>query len=151
MKLLTALAALTLIAAPAAQADWGGGTAQTAASAYCGARAAGQSQSQASKAAHAVMAGGMRGSFTSNIATIITSGKSMKHAVNFQIQQMCPEYFGGSSGDSSFPRINRSRTEAEQAQLIESFRTVGNSMPAEDNKACTDPSVGPATKAAFGC
>ena len=100
MKFLTALAALTLAAAPAAHAQWGGGTAQTAASAYCGARAAGQSQQQASKAAHAVMAGGMGGRFTSNVATIFTSGKAMKHAINYQIQQMCPEYFGSTSAST---------------------------------------------------
>ena len=145
MKLFTALAALTLIAAPAAQADWGGGTAQTAASAYCGARAAGQSQRQASKAAHAVMAGGMSGGFTSNIATIITSGKSMKHAINFQIQQMCPEYSDSSSSSA------RSFNAEAASQLADAFREAGSSVPAEKNKACADSSIGPVTKELLGC
>ena len=43
------------------------------------------------------MSGSMRGSFTSNVATIITSHKGMKSAVEFQINQMCPEYGNQSS------------------------------------------------------
>ena len=151
MKLFTALAALTLITAPAAHAQWGGGAPQSAAAAYCASRAAGNSHNKAGKDARWMLSGGMQGNFSSNMATVFTSGRQMMQTTGYMAKQMCPEYFGGSLGGSSFPRINRSRTKAEQSQLIESFRTVGSSISAEDNKACSDSSVGPATKEAFGC
>ena len=88
---------------PSAQAEWGGGTASTAASAYCGARAAGLSQREASRRASQVATGSMTGSFESNIATILTSKQGMRDAINFQIEQQCPEYSGGSSGGDVVP------------------------------------------------
>ena len=95
MRKLLLLPLLCLM--PPAQAQWGGGTASTAASAYCGARAAGLSQEEASRRASQVVTGSMSGSFESNLATILTSRQGMKDAINFQIEQQCPEYSGSSS------------------------------------------------------
>ena len=39
----------------------------------------------------------MSGSFESNLATILTSRQGMKDAINFQIEQQCPEYRGSTS------------------------------------------------------
>ena len=36
----------------------------------------------------------MTGSFTSNVATIIGGAKDMTTAVDYQISQMCPEFYG---------------------------------------------------------
>ena len=88
---------------PSAQAEWGGGTASTAASAYCGARAAGLSQEEASRRASQVVTGSMSGSFESNLVTILTSRQGMKDAINFQIEQQCPQYSGSSSRGDAVP------------------------------------------------
>ena len=77
-----------------AQANWGGGSSTTAAAAYCGARAQGKSQKQASDQAMSVLVRSMNGNFTSNVATIIGGAKDMTTAVDYQISQMCPEFYG---------------------------------------------------------
>ena len=81
-----------------AKADWGGGSSTTAAAAYCGARAQGESQKKASDRAASVLSRSMQGGFASNIATIIGGAKDMKAAINFQISQMCPQYYGANNG-----------------------------------------------------
>ena len=94
---------LPFLIAPAAQAEWGGGSASTAASAYCGARAAGLSQEEASRRARSVVTRSMSGSFESNLVTMLTSSQGMVDAVNFQISQQCPEYSGGGSRGDAVP------------------------------------------------
>ena len=98
MKRFLSIAALALVTAAPAHANWGGGSATTAAAAYCGARAQGESQKKASDRAHSVLALSMQGGFNSNVSAIVLGMKDMKAAVNFQIRQMCPEYYGASNG-----------------------------------------------------
>ena len=101
MRRLLLLALVCVI--PSAQAEWEGGTASTAASAYCNARAAGLSQKEASRRALQIATGSMTGSFESDTATILTRIQEMREATIFQIEQQCPEYSGGSSGGDAVP------------------------------------------------
>ncbi len=81
-----------------AHAQWGGGDgAQAGATAYCAAKAAGKDDPQASRAASNALANSMTGSFTSNIATIITGGRTMRDSIKYLIQQQCPQYLGGAT------------------------------------------------------
>ncbi len=100
MKILTALAALTLITAPAAHAQWGGGAPQSAAAAYCASRAAGNSHNKADKDARWMLSGGMQGGFASNMATVLTSGRQMMQTTGYMAKQMCPEHFGSTSAST---------------------------------------------------
>ena len=99
MKFFTALAALALIAAPA-NAQWGGGAPQTAAATYCASRAAGNSHAKADRDARWMLSNGMHGDFSDNMATVLTSGRQMMQTTGYLIQQMCPQYSGGSNDSS---------------------------------------------------
>ena len=91
MKLFTALAALSIIAAPAANA-WGNGP-QAAAAAYCGARSQGASQAKAERTARGVLVAGRN----VGVAQVLMHGKGMMQATGYLIKSMCPEYYPGSS------------------------------------------------------
>ena len=95
MKLFTALAtasiALTGIVAPAANA-WGNGP-ESAAAAYCGARAQGASQAQAERTARGVLVAGRN----VGIAQVVMHGKGMMQATGYLVKSMCPEYAPGGS------------------------------------------------------
>jgi len=98
-RLLIAAAVLT-VSMPA-QAQWGGGDgAQAGATAYCAARAAGRDDRQATRAASNALVNGMTGSFSSNIATIITGGSAMNDSLKYLIQRQCPELLTGGSTNS---------------------------------------------------
>ena len=103
MKLFTALAALSIIAAPAANA-WGNGP-QAAAAAYCGARSQGASQAKAEKAAKHVLVAGTSGRFGRGMAQIAMHGKSMMQATGYMAKQMCPEYFGSTSTSTVYQGV----------------------------------------------
>jgi hypothetical protein len=95
------LAAAVLTVSMPAQAQWGGGDgAQAGATAYCAARAAGRDDRQATRAASNALVNGMTGSFSSNIATIITGGSAMNDSLKYLIQRQCPELLTGGSTNS---------------------------------------------------
>ena len=94
MKLFTALAALSLVAAPVPALAWGNGP-QAAAAAYCGARSQGQSHQQGVKAATHVLVAGTSGNFGRGMAQIAMHGKSMMQASGYIASQMCPDYYNG--------------------------------------------------------
>ena len=94
MKFITALAALTLVAAPTPALAWGNGP-QAAAAAYCGARASGQSQKQAEQAVRSVLVAGTSPRFSTGMAQVLMHGKAMWQSAGYMARQMCPEYFGG--------------------------------------------------------
>jgi len=110
MKLITALAALTLIAAPAANA-WGNGP-QAAAAAYCGARSQGASQAEAERTARGVLVAGRN----VGIAQVLMHGKGMMQATGYLIKSMCPEYV---PSQSAAPTTNVSAEDA--AAIAESW------------------------------
>lgn len=96
-KSFLVLPLLAFLAVPA-HAQWGGGDgAQAGATAYCAARSAGKDDNQASRAASNALVNGMSGSFSSNIATIITGGGAMRDSMKYLIQRQCPEYLTGGS------------------------------------------------------
>ena len=98
LKLLTATAAAVLLGGPA-MAQWGGGDgSQAGATAWCAARAAGKSPDQASWAASNALVNSMGGGFASNIATIITGGRTMRDSLEYLIRKQCPEYLGSGTG-----------------------------------------------------
>lgn len=87
------IAAAVFIASAPAMAQWGGGDgSQAGATAWCAARAAGKSLPQANRAASNALVNSMGGSFTSNIATIITGGSTMRDSLEYSIRRQCPEY-----------------------------------------------------------
>jgi hypothetical protein len=93
-KALLSVAASALALAPgAALAQWSGGAPQTAASTYCASRQAGNSHEKADRDARWMLANSLGGSFTSDMATILTSGRQMMQAAGYVARQMCPEYF----------------------------------------------------------
>jgi hypothetical protein len=97
--LLTATAAAAALLAGPAMAQWGGGDgSQAGATAWCAARAAGKSPDQASWAASNALVNSMGGGFASNIATIITGGRTMRDSLEYLIRKQCPEYIGGDGG-----------------------------------------------------
>jgi len=90
--LIAATAAAAILAGPA-MAQWGGGDgAQAGATAWCAARAAGKSPDQASWAASNTLVNSMGGGFASNIATIITGGRTIRDSLEYLIRKQCPEY-----------------------------------------------------------
>ena len=100
LKLLTATAAAVLLGGPA-MAQWGGGDgSQAGATAWCAARAAGKSPDQASWAASNALVNSMGGGFASNIATIITGGRTMRDSLEYLIRKQCPEYLHGTESTS---------------------------------------------------
>jgi hypothetical protein len=92
-RLLTATAAVVALLGGPAMAQWGGGDgSQAGATAWCAARAAGKSPDQASWAASNALVNSMGGGFASNIATIITGGRTMRDSLEYLIKKQCPEY-----------------------------------------------------------
>jgi hypothetical protein len=94
---------MLLAVATPAQAQWGGDASQAGATAYCGARFSGKNHKQASRAATNVLVNSMGGSFSSNIATIVTGGGAMRDSMNYLIQQQCPGYFNNDSAAAQMP------------------------------------------------
>lgn len=93
MRRALVITASVLAFALPVSAQWGGGAAQAGANAYCGARAAGKSHKQASRAATNALVNGMGGNFSSNIATIVTGGGAMRDSMAYLIQQQCPDLY----------------------------------------------------------
>ena len=98
-RLLTATAAAVALLGGPAMAQWGGGDgSQAGATAWCAARAAGKNPNQASWAASNALVNSMGGGFASNIATIITGGRTMRDSLEYLIRKQCPEFIGGDGG-----------------------------------------------------
>ena len=101
MRQLLIAAAVFIVSGPA-MAQWGGGDgSQAGATAWCAARAAGKSPAQASRAASNALVNSMGGSFTSNIATIITGGSTMRDSLEYLIRKQCPEYLDDNQATQS--------------------------------------------------
>jgi hypothetical protein len=90
---ITATLATIAIAAPA-QAQWQGGAAQQAAATYCASRAAGNTQAKAERDARWMLTNSLGGGFSTQMATVFTSGRQMMQTAGFIARQMCPQYFG---------------------------------------------------------
>ena len=104
MRQLLIAAAVFIVSGPA-MAQWGGGDgSQAGATAWCAARAAGKSPAQASRAASNALVNSMGGSFSSNIATIITGGSTMRDSIEYLIRNQCPEYVGDIQGSQAAPK-----------------------------------------------
>ena len=138
LPLATATATAIALACPA-QAQWGSGDgAQAGATAYCAARAAGKDDSQASRAASNAMVNGMSGSFTSNMATIITGGRVMRDSLRYLIQKQCPEFL-----------ISESPADNAETRLVGS--DVGKSIDQIKDKNISSYSTPGVIGIAFSC
>ena len=84
---------LALLIQPA-HAQWGGGSAESAAIAYCAARESGKSHEQAERSAVSMLATSMQGSFGTQLATVFSGGRQMGETVSYLIRRQCPQYFG---------------------------------------------------------
>lgn len=76
-------------------AQWGYDPAQSAATAYCAARAAGKSHKQAENAARNAVVNATSGSFSDQLGAVLFGGRQAMQNAGYLAQRMCPELYGG--------------------------------------------------------
>lgn len=76
-----------------AAAQWSYDPAQSAATAYCSARASGQSHSQAENAARDAVINATSGNFATSIGAVLFGGRQAMQNASYLAQRMCPEFF----------------------------------------------------------
>jgi hypothetical protein len=82
-----------------ALAQWNYDPAQSAATAYCAARASGKSHAQAEKASNRTIASALSsGSLGSQLGTVLGGASQVIQSSNYLIQKMCPGLYGGHGG-----------------------------------------------------
>lgn len=91
IRILPLSIAIALAATPAS-AQWNYDPAQSMATAYCAARAAGESREAANRAANSAAVSAVGGSFISALGTILSSGRQVNQRAAYLINQMCPEH-----------------------------------------------------------
>jgi len=87
---------LLLLAPLPAVAQWSYDPAQSAATAYCAARASGQSHEQAENAARNAVVNATSGGFTNQLGAVLFGGRQAMQNADYLAQRMCPELYGDS-------------------------------------------------------
>lgn len=84
-------AVLVITAAMPAAAQWRYDPAQSMATAYCAAKAAGKTEQQANDAASSASIRSMGGSFMTQLFGVITQTRQINEQARFLVSQMCPD------------------------------------------------------------
>lgn len=90
--MIRAIIVAAAITAQPAVAQWNYDPAQSMATAYCAARAAGESRESANRAANNAAVQAVGGSFISALGTILSSTRQVNQRAAYIINQMCPEH-----------------------------------------------------------
>lgn len=97
LPMIRLLLPLLLLAPLPAVAQWSYDPAQSAATAYCAARASGQSHSQAEAASRNALVNATSGGFANEMATILSGGLQAMRSASYLAQKMCPDLYGDTS------------------------------------------------------
>ena len=85
---------LLLLAPLPAVAQWSYDPAQSAATAYCAAKASGQSHRQAENAARYAVVNATSGGFSNQLGAVLFGGSQAMQNAGYLAQRMCPDLYG---------------------------------------------------------